>query len=161
MIRTTRTNGSAASLIVALLASAATLTRCEGLRGGLLSAPYVRAQAGLCGSRVMGAVSEGGAVPRWLLAIVVATLTLLTGLPSGALAECKPAPGTVINRANWHQYKDCSSDGVQSFWSQKRLLEDARRRGDPCRHTSSMGSAQAVHGSDREIRRQSAVSKAG
>ncbi|MGH7932415.1 MAG: DUF1329 domain-containing protein [Candidatus Binataceae bacterium] len=36
--------------------------------------------------------------------------------PAAALADCNPAPGTVITMQNWTQYKDCFSDGVKALW---------------------------------------------
>ncbi|MGH7932416.1 MAG: DUF1329 domain-containing protein, partial [Candidatus Binataceae bacterium] len=37
--------------------------------------------------------------------------------PAAALADCNPAPGTVITKQNWSQYKDCFSDGVNYLWA--------------------------------------------
>src|SRR5690242_6310521 len=48
----------------------------------------------------------------WLVALCIGMMA-----PSAsAFAECNPAPGTVINKSNWMQYKDCFSEGVQAFW---------------------------------------------
>ncbi|HKV56061.1 MAG TPA: DUF1329 domain-containing protein [Candidatus Binataceae bacterium] len=51
---------------------------------------------------------------RWTAVIGVCAGFLL--LPLTALADCNPAPGTVITKSNWQQYKDCFSEGVQHFW---------------------------------------------
>jgi hypothetical protein len=51
---------------------------------------------------------------RWRL--LLAICLGLMAVPAAALADCNPAPGTVINKQNWMQYKDCFSDGVQHFW---------------------------------------------
>ncbi len=48
----------------------------------------------------------------WVLAACLA----IPVLPTSSLADCKVTPGTIINKTNWSQYKDCFSDGVQAFW---------------------------------------------
>jgi hypothetical protein len=48
----------------------------------------------------------------WLIGVCLGLLAPSTG----AMATCNPAPATVITKQNWTQYKDCFSDGVQSFW---------------------------------------------
>jgi hypothetical protein len=51
----------------------------------------------------------------WILLIAVC-LIITAPLADAFAAGCDPAVGTVINKANWQQYKDCFSDGVQAFW---------------------------------------------
>jgi len=38
-------------------------------------------------------------------------------MPVRASADCTVTPGTIITKANWQQYKDCFSDGVQVLWN--------------------------------------------
>src|SRR5271170_358652 len=57
-----------------------------------------------------------GTSRRALLWVFGACLTLLA-LPARGSADCTAKPGTVITMANWQQYKDCFSDGVQTFFS--------------------------------------------
>lgn len=48
----------------------------------------------------------------WMIGLCLALIA-----PSGAaLADCNPAPGTVITMSNWQQYKDCFSEGVQGLF---------------------------------------------
>ncbi|HKV54191.1 MAG TPA: DUF1329 domain-containing protein [Candidatus Binataceae bacterium] len=56
----------------------------------------------------------GVSCKRWglLLAICLGMLAP----PAAVYAACDPAPGTVITKSNWQQYKDCFSEGVQHFW---------------------------------------------
>jgi hypothetical protein len=49
----------------------------------------------------------------------VVLITALLGLATPAapvLASCTVSAGTVITKANWRQYKDCFSSGIQAFW---------------------------------------------
>jgi len=51
---------------------------------------------------------------RWIILAGVCIGWL--ALPVVVFAACNPPPGTVINKQNWMQYKDCFSEGVQHFW---------------------------------------------
>src|SRR5260370_10020448 len=62
---------------------------------------------------VTGAVKY---VQRFQLWSVAAICVGLVAVPTGALADCNVQPGTVVTKANWQQYKDCFSEGVQKFW---------------------------------------------
>ncbi|MGH9344270.1 MAG: DUF1329 domain-containing protein, partial [Terriglobia bacterium] len=53
---------------------------------------------------------------RWLLTSLLALSFGAAAMTAPALADCNPKPGTVITMQNWQQYKDCFSDGVQTFW---------------------------------------------
>jgi hypothetical protein len=57
-----------------------------------------------------------GTSRRPLLWVLAACIPLLA-LPARGFADCSAKPGTVITMANWQQYKDCFSDGVQAFFS--------------------------------------------
>jgi hypothetical protein len=48
----------------------------------------------------------------WLAAACLAALAL----PASSLAECNVTPGTIVNKTNWQQYKDCFSDGEIALW---------------------------------------------
>ncbi|MGH7841927.1 MAG: DUF1329 domain-containing protein [Candidatus Binataceae bacterium] len=48
-----------------------------------------------------------------ILVLMLGTFALGSTL---ALADCNPAPGTVITQKNWQQYKDCFTAGEQYFW---------------------------------------------
>src|SRR5438876_5440265 len=50
---------------------------------------------------------------RWIL---LAAVVFGLSAPVVASAECNVAPGTVINKANWQQYKDCFSEGIHYLW---------------------------------------------
>jgi hypothetical protein len=50
----------------------------------------------------------------WLFLIAAIFGCALPATP--VLADCNVSPGAVITKANWQQYKDCFSDGVQAFW---------------------------------------------
>jgi len=54
-----------------------------------------------------------GSRGRW---IWLAAIMLGFAAPATALADCNVTPGTVITKANWQQYKDCFSEGVQYLW---------------------------------------------
>ncbi|MGA2411441.1 MAG: DUF1329 domain-containing protein [Candidatus Binataceae bacterium] len=57
---------------------------------------------------------------RWLYRLLglAAVCSIALGAYAGdAIADCNAAPGTVITKANWQQYKDCFSDGVQYLWT--------------------------------------------
>jgi hypothetical protein len=56
------------------------------------------------------------ATVRKTLGSLLAICFALTASVALALADCKVTPGTVINKGNWRQYKDCFSEGVQHFW---------------------------------------------
>src|SRR6266436_116969 len=49
------------------------------------------------------------------LFLVAISLGFTASVPP-VFADCNVSPGTVITKANWQQYKDCFSDGVQAFW---------------------------------------------
>ena len=57
-----------------------------------------------------------GTLRKNWVAIVAATLLGLGWGSLTASAACNPAPGTVINTGNWQKYKDCFSQGEQTFW---------------------------------------------
>lgn len=51
---------------------------------------------------------------KWIVLIGVGLCFLAS--PIAVSAACNPPPGTTITKQNWMQYKDCFSDGVQTFW---------------------------------------------
>jgi hypothetical protein len=55
-------------------------------------------------------------ISRWLVTLLLALGFGASAAAAPALADCNPKPGTVISMSNWQQYKDCFSDGVQTFW---------------------------------------------
>ena len=57
----------------------------------------------------------GASRKKWLW--MIGLCSALIAPPGIAAAACNVSPGTVITKANWQQYKDCFSDGVQAFWS--------------------------------------------
>lgn len=58
-----------------------------------------------------------GRRPYWVWGVLAVCCIGFGAIATSAVADCNVAPGTVITHANWQQYKDCFSDGVQILWS--------------------------------------------
>src|SRR5690242_18762022 len=91
----------------------------------------------------------------WLFLIAVIFGCALPATP--VLADCKVSPGAVITKANWQQYKDCFSDGVQAFWQGTyfwKMPDDVE-----IRVTAYLDTAKAFHRGEREIWRPDSFGK--
>jgi hypothetical protein len=119
MTKSIQTRSIKARLISGLIVTAAGMATRGSADALLLCAPYLRAQVSVFEPRnLRKALSETAIILQRLVAVLLTTFTILTGLQSGAQAECNAGSGTVINQANWRQYQDCFSAGIQYLWSQ-------------------------------------------
>jgi hypothetical protein len=72
---------------------------------------------------------------RVLIIAVFVGIGMAIAMP--AMAACNPKPGTVITMSNWQQYKDCFSEGVQTFWQGTgfwKMPQDVEMHVGPAHH---------------------------